>query len=297
LVQFQVSEQLPRSIVQHCDTLRVPLQEIKRLFASRQERAELLQELTTAASIPPHANVVRHIRGWQEAHKLHIQMELCAAGSLDALLKRGDLAAADAGALPEPLLWLILRCAAERSRAAATAARTWMQLDAWHAEHCGRSALRHGIRSTPACSYVCSDAAHGLRHVHAHNVIHLDIKPENIYLHASGTFKLGDFGLAIVAAANSNWEEGDGRYVAPELLRRAGRPTTAADVYSLAASLLQCALGAPPHPVSCVFVACSALARASQPRVRPHSLLVWLRRRGLAACSLQMGVLLPEGCG
>jgi serine/threonine protein kinase len=90
---------------------------------------------------------------------------------------------------------------------------------------------------------VCSDAAHGLRHIHAHNIIHLDIKPENIYLHASAVFKIGDFGLAIVATGNAHWEDGDGRYLAPELLQRASRPTAAADVYSLAASLLHCALG------------------------------------------------------
>jgi serine/threonine protein kinase len=73
----------------------------------------------------------------------------------------------------------------------------------------------------------------------------MDIKPENIYLHSSGTFKIGDFGLAIVATSHATWQEGDGRYVAPELLKRASRPSAAADVYSLAASLLQCALGMP----------------------------------------------------
>ena len=50
------------------------------------------------------------MRGWQEARKLHIQMELCAGGSLDVLLKRGDLAT-ETALLPERLLWLILRCA------------------------------------------------------------------------------------------------------------------------------------------------------------------------------------------
>ena len=81
------------------------------MLTSKQERAELLQELTTAAAMPVHANVVHYIRGWQERRKLHIQMELCAAGNLDTLLKRNDLAPADA-ALPEDLLWLVLRCAA-----------------------------------------------------------------------------------------------------------------------------------------------------------------------------------------
>jgi serine/threonine protein kinase len=73
----------------------------------------------------------------------------------------------------------------------------------------------------------------------------MDIKPENIYLHSSGVFKVGDFGLAIRMASGGFWEEGDGRYVAPELLSRAVPPSAAADVYSLGASIVQCATGAP----------------------------------------------------
>jgi serine/threonine protein kinase len=84
------------------------VQEIKKVFSSKKERAELLQELNTAIAVPAHPNIVRYMRGWQEKRKLHIQMELCAAGSLDALLKRGELCL-DEHNLPEPLLWLILR--------------------------------------------------------------------------------------------------------------------------------------------------------------------------------------------
>lgn len=86
------------------------MQEIKKVFSSKKERAELLQELSTATALPAHQNVVRYMRGWQERRKLHIQMELCAAGSLDALLKQGELCPGD-GALPEAMLWLILRSA------------------------------------------------------------------------------------------------------------------------------------------------------------------------------------------
>lgn len=95
---------------------------------------------------------------------------------------------------------------------------------------------------TEVCA-LCSDAAHGLRHIHAHGVLHMDIKPENMFLDSSGTFKLGDFGLAISLCSESSWEEGDGRYVAPELLRRSQPPSGAADVYSLGAAMLHCAIG------------------------------------------------------
>ena len=41
-----------------------------------------------------------------------------------------------------------------------------------------------------------------------------------------------------------DWEEGDGDYVAPELLKDTGKPSPAADVYSLGATLFECATGA-----------------------------------------------------
>ena len=90
----------------------------------------------------------------------------------------------------------------------------------------------------------CSDAAAALEVTHCHGVLHMDVKPENLFLAATGHFKLGEFGLAVRAAACGRWEEGDGRFVAPELLSRAAPPSAAADVYSLGASVLHCATGA-----------------------------------------------------
>ncbi len=41
-----------------------------------------------------------------------------------------------------------------------------------------------------------------------------------------------------------DWEEGDGDYLAPELLQEAN-PTPAADIFSLGATLYECATGEP----------------------------------------------------
>jgi serine/threonine protein kinase len=85
------------------------LQEVKRQFSSRTDRAEIARELTVAAGVPAHANVVRCVCGWQEQRKLHIQMELCEGGNLDSLLRSG-MVCGDGKLLDEPMLWLILWC-------------------------------------------------------------------------------------------------------------------------------------------------------------------------------------------
>jgi len=89
----------------------------------------------------------------------------------------------------------------------------------------------------------------GLAHIHASNVLHLDIKPDNVFLDtedpARCLYKIGDFGMA-VTVAQKVWEDGDGKYAAPELMCDDAVPTPAADIYSLGATLFECATGTPP---------------------------------------------------
>eukprot|EP00894_Picocystis_sp_ML_P000984 jgi/Pico_ML_1/51501/g2524.t1 len=92
--------------------------------------------------------------------------------------------------------------------------------------------------------------ASGLAFIHDNGVLHLDIKPDNIFISADGTYKIGDFGIAITNAYE-DWEEGDGAYLAPELLNDLAEPTTAADMYSLGAMLYECATGT-TLPRSCL---------------------------------------------
>jgi serine/threonine protein kinase len=83
---------------------------MKRPFASKADRADMLREYTAVHSLPEHPNVVGYRLFWQESRKLHIQMELCEGGSLDSLLKRHALCS-DQQTLSEDMLWLILRYA------------------------------------------------------------------------------------------------------------------------------------------------------------------------------------------
>ncbi|KAJ2963066.1 hypothetical protein NQZ79_g1885 [Umbelopsis isabellina] len=85
------------------------------------------------------------------------------------------------------------------------------------------------------------DIATGLRDIHRASLIHLDIKPANILLDDLGSLKIGDFGLSSAWPVQSKGysEEGDRRYMAPELLRdQFDKP---ADVFSLGLILLEMA--------------------------------------------------------
>ena len=54
--------------------------------------------------------------------------------------------------------------------------------------------------------------------LHKNDMVHLDIKPENIFI-KSDQFKLGDFGLVSKITTDSEIEEGDCRYMSLEVLR------------------------------------------------------------------------------
>ncbi|QDZ23593.1 serine/threonine protein kinase [Chloropicon primus] len=87
------------------------------------------------------------------------------------------------------------------------------------------------------------EIALGLSFLEDHGVLHLDIKPENIYLDGEGTYHIGDFGLAVLGQLGWDWEEGDGRYLAPELLDDEAQATSKADVYSFGAVLFESCTG------------------------------------------------------
>ncbi|XP_073416632.1 membrane-associated tyrosine- and threonine-specific cdc2-inhibitory kinase isoform X2 [Dendrobates tinctorius] len=89
---------------------------------------------------------------------------------------------------------------------------------------------------------VTCDLLRGLKHLHDRNLLHLDIKPANVFISYSGVYKLGDFGLMVEldgAEGSAEAQEGDPRYMAPELLD--GVFTKAADVFSLGMTLLEVA--------------------------------------------------------
>ena len=94
---------------------------------------------------------------------------------------------------------------------------------------------------------MAEQTAAGLAHCHLYGILHLDIKPDNIFLDRNGTYKIGDFGVAWVAGKGWELQEGDGAYVAPEVLAMHAQalPTAAADVFSFGATVYEAATGRP----------------------------------------------------
>ena len=93
--------------------------------------------------------------------------------------------------------------------------------------------------------------AKGLRAAYAKGLIHRDVKPANILFADEHTAKIGDFGLAGVAAETAEnrgeiW--GTPYYVAPERLNNQPEDFRS-DIYSLGATLFHAVAGTAPIEV------------------------------------------------
>jgi serine/threonine protein kinase len=78
--------------------------------------------------------------------------------------------------------------------------------------------------------------------IHRNNMVHLDIKPDNVFI-KNDQYKLGDFGLVTKLSANQDVEEGDSRYMSMELLLGDKSDLRKCDIFSLGATLYEICLG------------------------------------------------------
>lgn len=114
--------------------------------------------------------------------------------------------------------------------------------------------LLAGPLSTEQAVRVGTQVADGLAEAHRHNIVHRDIKADNIMITPSGRARILDFGLAKwvgirATGSNSLTEEGlvvgTARAMSPE--QALGKPTDhRSDIFSLGSLLYELPTGAPP---------------------------------------------------
>lgn len=143
----------------------------------------------------------------------------------------------------------------------------------------GESADRHVFASAEEVARLGEAAAEALSYAHRCGILHRDVKPSNLFVGADGRVKLGDFGLACLAAEGAKERSGTKRYMAPEVLS-VGKATEASDQYALGVTLRELAerLGG---DVPRDFAAICAKASAEKPAARYGSvdaMLADLRR-------------------
>lgn len=106
-----------------------------------------------------------------------------------------------------------------------------------------------------AAAAMALQVARGLGAAHASGLLHRDVKPSNVFLHAPGdgsiVAKLLDFGVAKVLFDDDSLTEsgdllGTPHYMAPEQIRDAKRVDERTDVYSLGAMLYRMLTGTAP---------------------------------------------------
>lgn len=98
-------------------------------------------------------------------------------------------------------------------------------------------------------------AAEGLAHAHARNIVHRDIKPANLLLTTEGTIKILDLGLALVSEGQESLTllhnekvMGTADYLAPEQAVDSHNVDPRADIYSLGCTFYFLLTGQPPFP-------------------------------------------------
>eukprot|EP00755_Sulcionema_specki_P017124 Sspe_Gene.63670::Locus_36748_Transcript_1_1_Confidence_1.000_Length_1541::g.63670::m.63670/K06632/WEE1; wee1-like protein kinase len=121
--------------------------------------------------------------------------------------------------------------------------------------------------------------AFGLHALHMRNVVHLDLKPDNIYFtdkRGKRTYKIGDLGLVRKiadgddgSADGTNTEEGDGRYLCPAFLQAADNKSykklPEADMYSYGKTMIEMARLDTDEPSCCPPHISELLTRCTDP--------------------------------
>ena len=107
-----------------------------------------------------------------------------------------------------------------------------------------------------SCDVICQ-AAMGLQHAHDEELVHRDVKPENLLIRGDGTVKVLDFGLTMVGGSDAEMPLatilgqgclGTADYIAPEQATDSVHVDGRADIYSLGCTFYFLVTGQVPFP-------------------------------------------------
>ena len=101
------------------------------------------------------------------------------------------------------------------------------------------------------------DVASGLAYLHENDIVHRDIKPDNILKDAAGHYVITDFGLSLKMRStlrrastrlknNASDQAGSISYMAPELFKAEPESVKATDIWALGATIYELATGSLP---------------------------------------------------
>jgi predicted Ser/Thr protein kinase len=121
--------------------------------------------------------------------------------------------------------------------------------------------------------YVAIVSAEALKHAHSQNMVHRDIKPDNILVTRKGIVKVADFGLAKamdeeVSMTQSGTGLGTPLYMAPEQARNAKHVDERVDIYALGATLYHLLTGKLPFAGNTALELIIAKEKGTYPTAR-----------------------------
>merc|ERR1740138_1995704 len=108
----------------------------------------------------------------------------------------------------------------------------------------------------------------GIEHLHERNIVHRDVKPENVLLDRTGYGKLCDMGFARFVLGKTNTLVGTPEYMAPEMIDFPHSHDMAVDWWALGVLTYELLTGQPPWEDEGIAEPCAKILaiRRSQAR-------------------------------